>query len=116
MELRTRTGTSVIQIDPSFEQKAEYDQIPDILSTIHRKWSVGIVMLWYPVLQKGFHAAMVDRLQALFPDGVSHRVDFPPVKEGHGMTGSGLFILNPPYGLDEELARLSRCFARLTAR
>ncbi len=104
----------LLLIDPSFEQKAEYERIPDFMSMIHRKWSVGIVMLWYPVLEKGLHTAMVEKLKSLFPEGLSHRVDFPPVKEGHGMTGSGLFILNAPFGLDVELDRLSRCFAQLT--
>lgn len=102
-------------IDPSFEVKAEYEQIPDFFSMIHKKWNVGIMMLWYPVLQKRLHGGMAVRLESLFPDGLRHEVSFPPAKEDHGMTGSGLFVLNPPYGLREELDRLGECFRGLAA-
>ena len=38
----------------------------------------------------------------------------PPVRDGHRMEGSGLFIVNAPYGLDEELKALTTRFARLS--
>jgi 23S rRNA (adenine2030-N6)-methyltransferase len=52
-------------------------------------------------------------LKRAFPDGLDHRVEFSPARPGHRMIGSGLFIVNAPYGLPDELARLSKCFARL---
>ena len=57
---------------------------------------------------------MVHKLKRAFPDGLDHRVGFLPARPGHRMIGSGLFIVNAPYGLPDELARLSKCFARLT--
>ena len=36
------------------------------------------------------------------------------VRDGHRMEGSGLFIVNPPYGLAGELAALTTRFARLS--
>ncbi|WP_425405082.1 23S rRNA (adenine(2030)-N(6))-methyltransferase RlmJ [Hwanghaeella sp.] len=104
----------LLLIDPSFEQKAEYDQVPDAMAMIHKKWNVGVIMLWYPVLQKRLHGAMAVRLESLFPDGLRHEVAFPPAREDHGMTGSGLFIINPPYGLREELDRIGARMATLT--
>ncbi|MEJ6397759.1 23S rRNA (adenine(2030)-N(6))-methyltransferase RlmJ [Yoonia sp. 208BN28-4] len=98
-------------IDPSFEVKSDYQSIPDTIAKLHRKWPVGVIMLWYPILTSGAHAPMTAALCRAIPDGLLHEVAFPPAREGHGMTGSGLFVVNPPYGLSDELARLKAKFA-----
>jgi len=99
-------------IDPSWEVKAEYETIPKAVEDIARKWNVGIIALWYPLLAMGAHNSMLERLAAAFPDALRHEVRFPPVREGHRMVGSGLFIVNPPWGLADETTRISRIFNR----
>jgi 23S rRNA (adenine2030-N6)-methyltransferase len=99
-------------IDPSWEVKTDYDTIPKAVEDIARKWNVGIIALWYPMLEAGLHVQMLARLQRSFPDGLRHEVRFPPVREGHRMSGSGMFIVNPPWGLAEEAARITRIFNR----
>lgn len=99
-------------IDPSWEVKADYDRIPDLIARIARKWNVGVIALWYPLLTDGRHAPMLDRLTAAHPDALRSEVRFPPAREGHGMTGSGMFVVNPPFGLADEAARLTAAFAR----
>jgi 23S rRNA (adenine2030-N6)-methyltransferase len=101
-------------IDPSYEVKADYDAIPRHMANIHRKWNVGILILWYPLLKGGAHGPMLKALVEAFPDGLRHEVRFPPARDGHRMEGSGLFIVNPPFGLAEELADLTSRFARLS--
>jgi len=103
----------VLLIDPSYEIKSEYDTIPTFMAQISKKWNVGTIVLWYPVLLDGGYSQMVHKLKRAFPDGLDHRVGFSPARPGHRMIGSGLFIVNAPYGLPDELARLSKCFARL---
>ncbi len=93
-------------IDPSYEVKADYAAIPKIMAQIARKWNVGILMLWYPLLTDAPHAAMLADLQTIFPEGLRSEVRFPPARAGHRMVGSGLFIVNPPYGAAEEAARI----------
>lgn len=100
-------------IDPSYEVKTDYDRIPDAMAKLHRKWNVGVLMLWYPVLASGLQAGMVRTLRATFPEALSHEVRFPPARPGHGMTGSGLFVVNPPFGLADEAARLTPLFSGL---
>jgi 23S rRNA (adenine2030-N6)-methyltransferase len=99
-------------IDPSYEVKTDYDRLPGIVQKLHAKWNVGIVMLWYPVLTNGAQTAMVRALRGSFPDALSHEVRFPPARPGHGMIGSGLFVVNPPFGLDAEADRLTDLFER----
>jgi 23S rRNA (adenine2030-N6)-methyltransferase len=101
-------------VDPSYEVKADYEALPRHLANIHRKWNVGLLMLWYPILQGGAHGPMLQALETAFPDGLRHEIRFPPVREGHRMVGSGLFVVNPPFGLDQELAVLSSRLDRLS--
>ena len=100
-------------IDPSYEVKADYEAIPRHMAHIHRKWNVGLLILWYPLLTAGAHGPMLRALGDAFPAGLRHEVRFPPMRDGHRMQGSGLFIVNPPFGLEDELTRLSARFATL---
>lgn len=96
-------------IDPSFEVKADYARLPRLIAQVHRKWPVGVIVLWYPVLGAGLHRSMLADLEALsLPGALRHEVSFPPARPGHGMVGSGLFCVNAPWGLAEEAARLAR--------
>ncbi|APG47971.1 23S rRNA (adenine(2030)-N(6))-methyltransferase RlmJ [Phaeobacter porticola] len=101
-------------IDPSYEVKRDYAQIPGHIAKMHRKWNVGVIALWYPILTDGPHKTMLSALEAQdLPGALRHEVRFPPAREGHRMVGSGMFIVNAPYGTEEEAARLTRLFAKL---
>lgn len=101
----------VLLIDPSYEVKEDYEAIPGRIAALHRKWNVGIIALWYPILVSGAHKPMLAALEAArFPDALRHEVRFPPVREGHRMVGSGMFFVNAPWGLAEEAKRLDAVF------
>ena len=101
----------LLLIDPSFEVKSDYQTIPKTIAQIHRKWGVGVIMLWYTILTDGPHKPMVRALQDAISDGFRHEVRFPPARDGHRMVGSGLFVVNAPYGFEEEAAKLSALFS-----
>jgi len=103
----------LLLIDPSWEVKTDYRTIPDLVQKLHRKWNVGVILLWYPLLATTPHRAMVADLAGAIPDALVHEVTFPPARPGHGMAGSGLFVVNPPWGLAGELARITAIFAAL---
>lgn len=100
-------------IDPSYEVKVDYEAIPQHVSKLARAWPVGVIMVWYPVLSDGRHRAMAARLAAAFPKALRSEVGFVPARAGHGMVGSGLFVINPPWGLTEAMEDLSECYAEL---
>lgn len=104
-------------IDPSWEVKADYAAIPKLIADVHRKWNVGVIALWYPILKDARHGEMVAALDAAhYPKALRHEVLFPAARDGHGMVGSGMFVLNTPFGLPNEAARLSALFADLPNR
>jgi 23S rRNA (adenine2030-N6)-methyltransferase len=100
-------------IDPSYEVKEDYSSIPNHLQAIARKWNVGILMLWYPILTSGAHRPMLAALSRAFPEALRHEVAFPPVREGHRMVGSGMFVVNPPWGMDAACQEISLLFKGL---
>jgi hypothetical protein len=73
----------VMLIDPSYEVKTDYDRIPRVMAQVARKWNVGHLMLWYPILSDSPHRPMLSALQATFPEGLRHEVGFPPARAGH---------------------------------
>ena len=103
----------LMMIDPSYELPADYDRLPDFIARMARKWPVGVIVLWYPILRDARHGRLLAALEAAHPEALRHEVAFPPARAGHRMTGSGLFVLNPPWGLEAEAARLSARFAAL---
>ena len=100
-------------VDPSYELKDDYAAIPKWLTGIKRKWNVGVLMLWYPILTSDAHRPMVKALKSAHPDATTHEVRFPPARDGHRMVGSGMFIVNPPYGLNDDLRSLTTLFEAL---
>ncbi|MFT4151386.1 MAG: 23S rRNA (adenine(2030)-N(6))-methyltransferase RlmJ [Paracoccaceae bacterium] len=103
----------LLLIDPSYEIKTDYDEIPRFVAQMHRKWNVGVIALWYPILTGGAHLPMLEALAEAHPEALRHEVRFPPVRQGHRMEGSGMFVINPPWGLADEAARITTIFSRL---
>lgn len=104
----------VMLIDPSYEVKSDYDRLPRIIGKLHHKWNVGVIALWYPILTDNRHSAMISALKSLNPTKtLHHEVRFNPVREGHRMVGSGMVFINAPFGLEDEVARLTKLFEML---
>ncbi len=100
-------------IDPSYEVKADYTNIPKTIAQIARKWNVGTIALWYPILTENPHLPMLRALMADHPESFRHELRFPPVRDGHKMTGTGIWMLNPPFGIESEAQRLDALYKKL---
>ncbi len=106
----------LLLIDPSYEIKDDYQTIPSLVRRLHRKWGVGVIVLWYPILTDTPHRPMLKLLTEMLPEAVQHEVHFPPARIGHRIVGSGLFVLNPPYGFQAEAAQLTKLFGELSVQ
>lgn len=102
----------VVFIDPSYEIKTEYADLPALVEKLMKQWPVTVLMLWYPLLPARPHEPMVKALTALnLPKSGVFEVQFaPPPETGTGwkaLYGSGLFIANAPYGFEAALASIT---------
>ena len=102
----------LLLIDPSYEIKTDYQTIPGQIAKLARKWNVGVIALWFPILTDDRQAGMVAALGREHPDALLSQVRFPPARPGHGMVGSGMFVINPPYGLADEARRIEALYDR----
>ncbi len=92
----------LVLIDPSYEVKTEYEQVADFTHKLMAKWPEATVMIWYPILPAGRHEALINALKINY---LRHEVSFE-LKDGEGMTGSGLLLVNAPYGSPDILKRV----------
>ena len=100
----------VMLVDPPYELKQDYVELPKLFRQIAKKWNVGVLALWYPILSSAAHVAMLAQLSEDFPGALCHEIRFPPAREGHRMIGSGMLVINPPFGLAEEAQRITKLF------
>lgn len=93
----------VIFIDPSFEVKDEYKTIPQAIKNAYSKFSQGVYCLWYPALNPRLTEQLLRRLQQIGAKNTL-RIEFHlTTKPQDGMTGCGLWIINPPFTLANEM-------------
>ncbi len=92
----------LVLVDPSYEVKTEYEQVADFTHKLMAKWPEATVMIWYPILPAGRHDALINALKIKY---LRHEVSFA-LKDGEGMIGSGLLLVNAPYGSDDILKRV----------
>lgn len=104
-ELPPAERRAVILIDPPYENKNDYQQVFDTLIRAQKRFAQGCYIVWYPALQNPWSAAFAGELAEDFGDNYLHvRLDVrAPDADGFGMHGSGLFLINPPYTLPDEL-------------
>ncbi len=91
----------LVLVDPSYEVKTEYAQVAAFTMKLLAKWPQACVMIWYPILPANRHNDLISGLKI---NHLRHEVGFT-LKGGVGMTGSGLLLVNAPYGAENCLTR-----------
>jgi len=95
----------VVLMDPSYEGERDYPSVIAALRLGLERFADGVFIVWYPQVQKVEAAELPRRLQALAPKSWLHaRLTVQkPDGMGYGLAGSGMFIINPPHTLHDQL-------------
>ncbi|MDD5296362.1 MAG: 23S rRNA (adenine(2030)-N(6))-methyltransferase RlmJ [Rhodocyclaceae bacterium] len=99
------TRRALVLIDPSYEVKSDYPRTADALKDSLVRFAGGTYVVWYPLLQKPEARHLPQRLKAV-PAASWLNVSLSvqaPARDGFGMHGSGLYIVNPPWTLPKLL-------------
>lgn len=101
------TRRAVTLIDPSYETEDDYHQVSGTLKKALKRFANGCYMVWYPILNKERSQQLPEQLKKIAP----HYLNAVLQVKGHsgngfGMNASGMFIINPPYLLAEELQQV----------
>jgi len=96
---------ALILIDPSYETKGDYTAVVKALQESLKRFPTGTYALWYPLLAKVESRQLPDRLKSLGASDWLHATleVKAPARDGFGMHGSGMFIINPPWTLEKKL-------------
>lgn len=115
-----------VLFDPSYEVSSDYANIVTTIEKLQNKWKAGIFIVWYPVL--AHRAAKISefkrKLYSLKDTEMLHfeivhnfcklksSADYE-IRNEYGLRGSGMFIVNPPWGLEEKIARIAAYMEKL---
>jgi 23S rRNA (adenine2030-N6)-methyltransferase len=91
----------LVLIDPSYEDKNDYGHVIAALRGALERFATGTYVVWYPLVKRVEADQFPGRLKRVQPNDwlqVSLTVKAPP-KDGLGLYGSGVHIINPPYTL-----------------
>ena len=102
------TRRAVVLIDPSYEGNGDYAKVVGSLRDAIARFAEGVYLVWYPQVTKLEAAQLPRRLEALAPKGWLHaRLTVQqPDRQGFGLAGSGVFVINPPYTLHTQLQQV----------
>ena len=118
-----KTKRGAVLIDPSYEQKEDYEIAAKTISFINKKWSNGIILLWYPLLKyrqddinsmiqsicndvkENNQNTEIVNLQLCIADKDSHTevelAENAELNKIPRLYGSGMLVINAPYLLKE---------------
>jgi len=92
----------LVLIDPPYESLAELKMMLQAFSEAYRRWPSGVYLMWYPIRSATQRRTVHSRFEALqIPKMLTADLAIHPDDAGLGLAGSGLMIVNPPYGADE---------------
>jgi 23S rRNA (adenine2030-N6)-methyltransferase len=106
----------LVLIDPPYESALELKMMLQAFAAAYRRWPNGIYLVWYPIRSATQRSLVHARFEALgiakilCADLAIHADD-----AGLGLAGSGLMLVNPPFGTDEYLRRAYQAIHGLLA-
>lgn len=102
----SRRGITLI--DPPYEQASEYPSVLSALQAGIKRFGTGVYIVWYPLINRATPnksnacEKMIRHIKTGFNLEQLH-LRFTPNPDIKGMYGSGLAIINPPWGLKEQM-------------
>ncbi len=95
---------AVILIDPSYELKDDYQKAVKTVVSAYQKFATGTYILWYPVVKRELVTKMQqDFINSKMKNVLQVELCLSADNDDYGMTGTGLFIVNPPWQLAEHM-------------
>ena len=105
----------MVLIDPSYEDKADYARVVEAMRDALQRFATGAYAVWYPQVQRPESKDLPGLLQQLAPKGWLHATlkVMAPARDGLGLHGSGMFVFNPPWTLEEALSPVMPVLVKL---
>lgn len=96
----------LIFLDPSYEIKDEYKTIPKAIKQAYSRFATGVYCLWYPIVDNRLHNQLVTGMTGINPGNALQIEFYWTGSQRQGMTGCGLWVINPPWLLANEMKNI----------
>ena len=94
----------LVLIDPPYESLDEFKELLLALGDAYKRWPTGTFLIWYPIRSAAQRSLVHSRFEALsIPKMLIAEMTVHPDDVAVGLAGSGMMIVNPPYGADDFL-------------
>ena len=115
--LPTREKRVVLLIDPPFEQADELERCVVALNETIGRMRQAIVAIWYPIKDARQLKRFYNQLaSSSSPKLLRVELLVHPADDASRLSGSGVVIANPPWGLEEQLRELLPWLAQRLAQ
>ncbi len=97
----------LVLIDPPYEIKDDYQKAVKTIVKGYSKFATGTYILWYPVVKRELVEKMTnDFIKSSVKNVLQVEFCMSEDTDEYGMTGTGLFIVNPPWQLKTQLQEM----------
>lgn len=96
---------ALVLVDPPYEDKHDYARVVAALREALRRFATGCYAIWYPQVRRREAETLVSTLER-WPEMRWLNTTLSvgrPSPGGFGLHGSGVFVVNPPFGLEASL-------------
>jgi 23S rRNA (adenine2030-N6)-methyltransferase len=109
---------ALVLIDPSYEDKTDYARVLETMRDALQRFATGVYAVWYPQVQRPESKELPRQLRQLAGNDWLHATlkVMAPARDGLGLHGSGIFVFNPPWRLEESLRDAMPALVRLLGR
>jgi 23S rRNA (adenine2030-N6)-methyltransferase len=93
----------LVLVDSSFDRAREFKRLADALADAHRRWATGVYAIWYPLMEPlAIRAFERDVVATGIRKVLQAELAVHPEGWAAGMRGSGMLVVNPPFGFEAE--------------
>jgi 23S rRNA (adenine2030-N6)-methyltransferase len=97
------TRRACVLIDPPYELKEDYTRVMTSLQDALRRFATGTYAVWYPLLPRAEAQRLPQQLATLNVPALRIELQVNESQGEFGMYGSGMFVINPPWLLREQM-------------
>ena len=107
----------LVLIDPSYEIKSDYSRVAAAIKDGLKRFATGTFLVWLPFLPTLEARSLPEKLKKLPADWLYASLSVQAsATRGHGMNGSAMFVINPPWTLRADLEEALPWLARVLAK
>ena len=100
---------ALVLCDPSYELKTDYGRVLDMMTDSLKRFPTGTYAIWYPIIPRPEAHDLPKRLKTMAVKAgktwlhATLTVKSNKTSERGGLPASGMFLVNPPFNLKEQL-------------